>query len=62
MFCDVRNVIEKDEQYARGWLRLYESRENTSVAAEMGQYAVNLQKLKQEHEERCIWCRQKSDE
>lgn len=62
MNCEVFVVMDKHEQYARGWLRLYETAENTSTAAEMGQYALNLQKLKQEHAERCWLCRQSNSQ
>ena len=57
MTCDVADVIEKDRQYALGWLRLYG--EQTSTAAEMGQYALSLYKLRLEHEGRCWICRQR---
>ena len=56
MTCDVADVIEKDRQYALGWLRLYG--EQTSTAAEMGQYALDLLKLKNAHMTRCWICSQ----
>lgn len=59
MNCEVFVLMDKHEQHVRCWLQLYETSENTSTAAEMGQYALNLQKLKQEHAERCWFCSQK---
>lgn len=59
MKCEVQAIINKDEQYARGWLRLHAS-ENTSTAAEIGKYALDLLKLKNAHTERCPWCKQTS--
>lgn len=56
-FCDVRQIMDKDEHYARGWLKLY-SRLDTETAAEMGQYAVDLLKLKNAHMKRCAVCRE----
>ena len=54
MTCDVWDVINTHEQYARGWLRA----ENTSTAAEIGQYALDLLKLKNAHMGRCWICKQ----
>ena len=59
MMCEVSEIIGKNEQFARGWIRLYENSENTSTAAEMGQYAIELMKLRRAHEERCWLCKQK---
>lgn len=57
MFCEVRNIMQKNEEYARGWLRLH-GQENTSTVISMGQYAVDLCKLKRNHMETCPWCKQ----
>jgi hypothetical protein len=57
-FCDVADVVEKDRQYALGWVKLFENAKNTSTAAEMGQYALDLLKLKNAHMRRCWICKQ----
>lgn len=56
MNCEIRDVIEKDEQYARGWVRLHDSLEEITECAHMGQYAVRLMRLKWEHIKECEKC------
>jgi len=60
MTCDVLDLIEKHRQYVIGWLRIYETRSNTTTAAEMGQYSLDLLKLRNSHVKRCVWCKQTS--
>lgn len=58
MNCEVFVLMDKHEQHVKCWLQLYETAENTSTAAEMGKYAIDLQKLKEIHRENCWLCRQ----
>jgi len=56
MTCEVWDVMNRNEQYARGWLRLF-GQLNSTTAAYMGKYAVDLTKLKRKHEQECPWCK-----
>ncbi len=49
--CMACELMHKDEQYARGWVKLY-GNENQDIGAEVAQYALDLQKLRHAHEER----------
>jgi hypothetical protein len=51
--CDVQAIMHKDEQYARGVLRLDPKHRD---ATEMAQYVLDLQKLRHAHEGRCKTC------
>ena len=55
MNCEIYDVMNKDEQYARGWVRIF-GKQYTAPAAQMAQYALDLLKLKQKHEEACDTC------
>lgn len=55
--CEVAEIMEKDEQYARSWVRLCSRPENSEIAAHMAQYALDLMRLKHEHEDRCKTCK-----
>lgn len=57
MNCEAFEIMSKDEQYARGWLLLH-GHENTSTVLSMAKYAVNLCKLKREHQLECWICSQ----
>ena len=61
MNCEAYAIMQKDEQYARGWLLLH-GHENTSTVLSMAQYAVDLCKLKRAHQERCWLCRQERNQ
>ena len=56
MFCEVFDLMDRNEQYARGWVRLFGNMNTTSVA-QMAQYAIDLMKLKLLHEKDCWRCR-----
>jgi len=56
MNCEVWEIINKDEQYARGWVRLHNRPENVYEATRMAQYAFDVMKLKNQHEEKCDTC------
>lgn len=58
MLCDVRALMDKDEQYARGWVRLYETKHNTARCAQVAQYAIDLMRLKNQHAETCETCKE----
>ena len=54
MICEIQEIMEKNEQYARGWVRLFKT--YTPESALMAQYAIDLMKLKHKHQEGCDIC------
>ena len=52
--CIVADVIRKNEEFARGWVRLYP---HGHEATEMAQYALDLVRMRIAHGERCEECR-----
>ena len=57
MNCEIWEIMDKNEKYVRGWIRLYETASNTAECAQMAEYAINLMQLKNMHEEHCDTCR-----
>ena len=55
--CEVQAVMLKNEQFARGWAKLYE-KDNPVEAINMAQYALDVQKLRHRHEAVCVHCRE----
>ena len=55
MYCDIYDLIDKNEMYARGWVRLFGQMNTTSVA-QMAQYATDIMKLKLLHQKDCWRC------
>jgi hypothetical protein len=49
MTCTACELMNRHEQYARGWVRLYP---NDPDAKYVAQYALDLQKLRLKHEEK----------
>ncbi len=60
MFCDIYDLMDKNEMYARGWVRLFGQMNTTSVA-QMAQYATDLMKLKLLHQKDCWRCQRKGN-
>lgn len=54
--CLVADVMKKDEEYARGVVRLEHA--NSPIIEEPAQYALNLMKLRREHVDRCEECKE----
>jgi hypothetical protein len=49
MNCELCDIMRKNEEYARGWVRLFEGC-RPSEAIQVAQYALDLQKLRHKHE------------
>jgi len=58
MNCELWEIMDKNEQYARGWIRLHSEPENIYMGSRMGQYAIDLMRLKNQHAETCETCKE----
>lgn len=54
--CLVAEVMNKDEQYARGCIKL--APQDAPYIAELAQYALALMRLRRDHVERCAECKE----
>lgn len=59
--CEIGAIMEKDEQYCRGWIRLYEQEANHEMLIEMAQYKLGISRLIKAHIDRCVTCQQHED-
>lgn len=56
--CELRSMLHRQEMEIRGFLRLMpETKQNGAEGVEAVQCAVELQKLRFAHEDRCAACR-----
>jgi hypothetical protein len=55
--CQVADRMKVDEDYARGMVRLWPNRPSM---VEFAQYALDIQKLRHAHEERCAACKREN--
>jgi hypothetical protein len=52
--CQIRDIMQKDENYVRGVIRLENPAHDNAV--HLAQYALDLQKLRHKHEGACPDC------